>query len=75
MTRQQRKILNELKEAFRDVADEIEVVAPSDSRDTVKVFMNQVSSCCKFRRSNKFTIGPRGGLKVVKQEFNAIGSR
>lgn len=69
MTRAQLKIVNDLRTSFENAT--IEVVDHSEFTGKVKVFMVTAPRTCRgdYLR-NHFEIGPRGGLKVVKQEFD-----
>ena len=70
MTAKQNKITNELKAAF-DNAETFSIVGPSRQNGPVKVFVSFVTRDCTARKSNQFEVGPRGGLKVIKQEFTS----
>lgn len=71
ITRSQQKIINELKDAFSN-ASSFETVDQTSINGKVLVFCSVVPYSCKgdYLR-NQFEVGPRGGLKTVKQEFDA----
>jgi hypothetical protein len=68
MTRKQTKIVQELKAAFADA--DIQVVDSSDVGGSVSVFMSIAPTSCRGDYlANHFVVGRRGGLKVLKQQF------
>jgi len=65
----QEKVIGELRRSFDNATTFATVAAPA----WVSVFMTMVSSDCKTRYVNEFRVGGRGGLKIIKQEFDNRG--
>ena len=67
----QAKIVNELKAAFSN-ADTFDTVDQNEFGGGIVVCMSLVHNYNE-RLVNKFRVGPRGGLKIEIQQFNANG--
>ena len=70
MSKTQTKIINELRMALSN-ASSFEIVDQTEFTGKVKEFMSVVSRDYQSHLRNQFEVGPRGGLTVIKQEFDA----
>ena len=68
-TSKQKAVVKVIAESFSN-AGSIDELDRTEIDKTVLVTMSFAPRNCKGRRRvNQFSVGPRGGLKVVKQEF------